>query len=351
MPPTTVKIADRIIGEGRPCFIIAEAGVNHNGDINLARKLIDAARDAGADAVKFQTFTAEAIATKGAEKAPYQKEASGTGESQYDMLKKLELSKEAHRELKNYAEKQGIIFLSTPFDEASIDLLDGLGVPAFKVASGEITNLPLIKYIAKKKKPVIMSTGMSTLDEIGEVLEFLHNEGAKEIILLHCVSVYPAKIEDMNLRVMVSLRRTFGLPVGLSDHTTSITVPVAAVALGACVIEKHFTLDRNLPGPDHQASLEPQELKQMVKSTREVEMALGDGVKRLTPDEIENKKVTRRSIVAKIDIPNGVTITKEMLAIRRPGNGLEAKFMNLVIGKTTQKDIKSGEAITLSKVG
>jgi len=263
------KIGDKLIGEEEPCFIIAEAGVNHNGSIELAKKLIDAAKDAGADAVKFQTFKTENVVVKDAQKAEYQKETTGEG-SQYEMIKKLELTEEDFRELADYAKEKDIMFLSSPFDKESVDLLNELDVPAFKVGSGEITNLPLLRYIAKKEKPIILSTGMSTLGEIEEALDVIRSEGVEDIILLHCVSNYPARIEDVNLRALGTLKQAFKLPVGFSDHTLGITAPIAAVALGACVIEKHFTLDRNLPGPDHKASLEPEELKEMAKAIREV---------------------------------------------------------------------------------
>ncbi len=250
------------------------------------------------------------------------------------------------RELFTYAQKKGIIFLSSPFDKGSVDLLDRLGVPAFKIGSGEITNFPLLKYIAAKKKPIILSTGMSTLDEVGEALEVIREEGVKEIILLHCVSCYPAKIEDTNLKAMETLRQAFKLPVGLSDHSLGITIPIAAVALGACVIEKHFTLDKNLPGPDHKASLEPEELKAMVKAIRDVEKALGDGIKQPTPEEEEIKKVARRSIVARVDIPAGTIITEDMLAIKRPGTGMSAEDHEPDHGEKGKENIKSGELIT-----
>jgi len=311
------KIGDELIGEEEPCFIIAEAGVNHNGSVELAKKLIDAAKDAGADAVKFQTFKAESVVVKDAQKAEYQKETTGEG-SQYVMIKKLELAEEDFRELADYAEKKDIMFLSSPFDKDSVDLLHELDVPAFKVGSGEITNLPLLRYIAKKGKPIILSTGMSTLGEIEEALDVIRSEGVEDIILLHCVSNYPARIEDVNLRAMGTLKQAFKLPVGFSDHTLGITAPIAAVALGACVIEKHFTLDRNLPGPDHRASLEPDELKEMVKAIREVEKALGNGIKKPTKEEEKIKKVAGRSIVAKVDISKGTRtpFTKFVLALK-----------------------------------
>ncbi|MFC2006420.1 N-acetylneuraminate synthase [Chloroflexota bacterium] len=345
-----VKIGKVWVGEGEPCFIIAEAGVNHNGDVNLAKKLIEVAKDARVDAVKFQTFRAEDVLTRSAEKAPYQKESTGVEESQFEMIRKLELSTKDFEELSDYAQKRRMIFLSSPFDKGSTDLLDELGVPAFKVGSGEITNYPLLQHITQKKKPVILSTGMAALDEIEEALAAIREEGLDEIILLHCVSCYPTKMEDINLRTMETLKQVFGIPVGLSDHTPGITVPIAAVALGACVIEKHFTLDKKLPGPDHRVSLEPGELKEMVRAIRDVEKALGNGIKRLTTAEEENKKAARRSIVARVDIPTGAVITEEMLDIKRPGTGLEPKFINLIIAKKANKDIRSGEVITFSKV-
>ncbi len=345
-----VRIGNHHIGDSEPCFITAEAGVNHNGDINLAKKLVDAAKDAGADAVKFQTFRAEDLVVKGAEKAEYQKMSTGTDESQFDMLKKLELTERDFAELFSYAQGKGIIFLSSPFDMASVNLLDELGVPAFKVGSGEITNFPLLRHIAGKKKPVILSTGMATLEEVGEALQVLQKAGARDIVLLHCVTSYPAKIEDMNLNAMETLRSAFELPVGLYDHSLGITIPIAAVALGACVIEKHFTLNRSLPGPDHQASLEPVELKQMVKAIRDVEKALGNGVKRPTAAEEETRKLARRSLVARVDIPKGKIITEDMLDIKRPGTGVEPKHMNLLLGKRAKGNIKQEETITLFKV-
>ncbi|MFC1869954.1 N-acetylneuraminate synthase [Chloroflexota bacterium] len=345
-----VKIGQRYTGDNEPCLIIAEAGVNHNGDIGLAKKLIDAAREAGADAVKFQTFKAEGVVSRDAPKADYQKVTTGAEESQFDMIKKLELTANDFEELFAHAQRKDIIFLSSPFDKGSVDLLDRLGMPAFKVASGEITNYLLLKHIARKKKPIILSSGMSTLEEIEEALAVIRGEGAEEIVLLHCVSCYPAKIEDMNLKAMETLRHAFKLPVGLSDHTLGITIPVAAVALGACVIEKHFTLDKNLPGPDHRASLEPDELKQMIKAIRDVEKAMGDGIKRITKEEEDNRKIVRRSIIAKADIPAGTVITEEMLDVKRPGNGIEPRHMDSIVGKKAKELIKSEELITFAKV-
>jgi len=345
-----IEIGNKLVGDEQPIFIIAEVGVNHNGDIRLAKKLIDATKDAGADAVKFQAFKTEKVVTKYAEKAKYQKETTGLSESQYDMIRRLELKDEEIRELYNYAKKNNIIFLSSAFDKESVDLLDNLGVPAFKVASGEITNFPLLRYIAEKKKPIILSTGMSTIGEIEEALEVIREKGVENIVLLHCVTSYPAKIEDVNLRVIEALRRRFKLPVGFSDHTLGITIPIAVAALGAVLVEKHFTLDRTLPGPDHRASLEPDELKDMVRAVRDVEKALGDRVKKPTKDEERIKKVVRRSIVAKMGIPKGTAITEDMLDFKRPGVGIEPKYLNEIIGKKAKKDIKPDGLITFDKL-
>jgi N,N'-diacetyllegionaminate synthase len=347
---TKIRIGGRVVGEHAPCFIIAEAGVNHNGDIKLAKRLVDVAIHAGADAVKFQTFKAEDMVTKTAKKAGYQKKTTGARESQFVMIKKLELREQDFEELFGYAHKKGITFLSSPFDKRSVDLLDRLGLPAFKIASGEITNLPLIRYIARKGKPIILSTGMSTMAEVKEALQVINDEGTKDIVLLHCVTSYPAKTEDVNLRAMETLRQAFRLPVGLSDHSLGITVPIAAVALGACVIEKHFTQDKSLPGPDHQASLEPEELKEMVKAIRDVEKAMGDGIKAPTKEEKQIRKVARRSIVARVNIPKGTVITEEMLGIKRPGTGLEPKYTGRVIGAVARRRIERDEPLTMNKL-
>lgn len=345
-----VEIGNWLVGEGEPCFIIAEAGVNHNGDLTLAKKLIDVAKKAGASAIKFQTFKAEEVVTRDAEKAEYQKGTSDAAESQYEMIKMLELSEGNFEELSAYAREKGIMFLSSPFDKGSVDFLDQLGVPAFKVGSGEITNFPLLRHIATKGKPVILSTGMSTLGEVEEALEVIQKEGLEDIVLLHCVSSYPARIEDMNLKAMETLRQAFQRPVGLSDHTLGITIPVAAAALGACVIEKHLTLDKNLPGPDHKTSLEPGELKQMVNAIRDVERARGNGIKRVTKEEEENKKAARRSIVAKVDIPEGAIITEEMLDIKRPGIGIEPRNLEGIIGMVAKVTIARDEVLAMRKL-
>ncbi len=345
-----VKIANRTIGEGKPCFIIVEAGVNHNGDVSLARQLIDVAREAGADAVKFQTFSAERIVTRYAEKAAYQKKTTKQEESHYHMLTRLELSQKTHFELKKYADSRGIIFLSTPYDRESVDLLVRLGVPALKVSSADITNHPLLAHTAAKKLPVILSTGMSTLGEVEDAVEVIRGSGNEQLILLHCNFNYPARMEDLNLRAMDTLRQAFGCPVGYSDHTMGFEVSLAAVAMGAVVIEKHLTLDRNLPGPDHRASLEPAELKDMVTGIRNVEMALGTAEKRPAGEEIPNRKTSRRSIVAAADIPEGTVITGEMLDAKRPGTGISPRYFETLIGRKAMSAIKKDELITWDRV-
>ena len=345
-----VRIGNKPVGEGCPVFVIAEAGVNHNGDCNRARKLIDAAAAAGADAVKFQNFTADNIVTLQAEKARYQKRTTGSQETQYQMLKKLELPDRAFRQLRDHAERRGIIFLSTPYDEAGVDLLAGMGVAAFKVASAEIVNSSLLRHMAGKGSPIIVSTGMATLGEIEEGLATLYAAGLEDVVLLHCVTDYPAAASEMNLRALKTLQCAFGLPVGLSDHTAGLTVPVAAVALGACMIEKHFTLDRRLPGPDHSASLEPPELRAMIEAIREVTLSLGDGVKRPTKNEEMLKKVMRRCLVAQTEIHKGTAIGEAMLTIKRAGGGLAPKYLSAVVGRTASKDIEKDEALTWFKI-
>lgn len=344
-----VRIGDRMIGQREPVFIVAEAGVNHNGKVGLAEKLVDVAKVSGADAVKFQTFRVCKVVTKYAEKADYQKQ-TGAKESQYEMLKKLELASEDIKKLFDYAKRTKITFLSSAFDEESVDLLDHLGVSAFKVASGEITNFPLLRYIAEKKKPIILSTGMSTYEEIDEALSTLRKSGAEEIVLLHCVTSYPARIEDANLRNIETLRNKFKLPVGFSDHTLSIAVPVAAAALGAVLIEKHFTLDKNLPGPDHKASLEPGQLKEMIAAVRETEKALGTGKRKLTKDEEKIKNLVRRSVVARVNIPRGEVITESMLDTKRPGNGIDPRNMDLIIGRMAKRKIARDEQIAFEQL-
>lgn len=344
-----IRILNKAVGAGNPCFVIAEAGVNHNGSFRLAKKMVDAAKDASADAVKFQVFIAERVVTKTSDKALYQKRTTGAG-GQYEMLKKLELTEEEFTKLAAYAQRKNIVFLASAFDERSADLLEGLKVPAFKIPSSEITNFPLLRHIARKVKPIILSTGMSTLGEIAEALEVIRGEGADEVVLLHCVSDYPAKVEEMNLRAMNTLRRSFEFPIGLSDHTPGVTIPIAAVVLGATVIEKHFTLDKKLLGSDHKASLEPNELKEMINCIRSVEKALGNGIKRPTKNEEKIKKVVRKSIVARTGIPKGIVITEEMLDFKRPGIGIEPKYLEKVVRKRAKREIEADELITSEKL-
>lgn len=342
----SIRIGDRWVGPGHPCFIIAEAGVNHNGDLDLARRLVDAAAAAGADAVKFQTFRAERVVSRGAPKAEYQKATTSPDESQLEMLRRLELSPEAHRELAGYARERGILFLSTPHDQESIDLLADLGVPAFKVGSGDLTNLPYLRHLARKGRPILLSTGMATLGEVEEALAVIFAEGNREVVLLHAVSSYPAPPEDCNLRAMGTLAAAFRVPVGFSDHTLGLEVALAAVALGACVIEKHLTLDRSLPGPDHKASLEPEEFRAMVEGIRRVERALGDGVKRPAPSEENTRVVARKSLVAATEIPPGTRIRPEMVAVKRPGTGLPPRCLDAILGRETRRGIPADQPIT-----
>lgn len=326
-------------------FIIAEAGDNHNGSRELAFRLIDKAVEAGADCVKFQTFITEEIISKRAEKAEYQKAATGSDESQYQMVKKLELSFEQFRELQKYAEERAITFLSTPFDIPSVEFLDSINIPCFKIPSGEITNLPYLIKIAETGRDVIMSTGMAELNEIESAINILREHGSGDISLLHCNTEYPTPYEDVNLRAMLTLKEKFGVRVGYSDHTQGIEVPIAAVALGAEIIEKHFTLDHNMEGPDHKASLEPDELKQMVDGIRKTEKALGNGIKTASPSEKKNIQIARKSIVARRDIKKGEILTEENLAVKRPGNGISPMRWYEVIGTNAIRDFSEDEMI------
>ncbi len=328
------------------CFIIAEAGVNHNGSIELAKKLVDAAVEAGADAVKFQTFKAEDLVTKDAEMAEYQEKNTGKGTSQLEMLKELELSDRHFEELKSYCDGKGILFLSTPHTAEAVDVLDKL-VPAFKVASGDITNIPLLKRIAEKGKLVILSTGMSTLDEVKEAIDALRG---CEVILLHCTTSYPCPRQDVNLRAMKTLAKETGLKVGYSDHTEGIFVSIAAAVLGAQVVEKHMTLDKSMPGPDHKASLEPGEFKEMVSTIREVRTMLGNADKRPTAAEREILKVARKSIAAARNIGKGQQITALDMAIKRPGTGIAPAAYTKLLGKIAVRNIRKDEIITWEMV-
>lgn len=329
----------------QPVFIIAEAGVNHNGSLDLAFKLVDAAKEAGADAVKFQTFRAENLATTSAHKAAYQERTTSSSETQFEMLKRLELDADAHRKLIEHCRSIGVQFLSSPFDLESIDLLEKLQVPLYKVPSGEITNLPFLRHIAGKGKPVIVSTGMCTLGEVEEAVQTLRDSGATDITLLHCVTEYPAPFTEINLRAMHTMRTAFGLPVGYSDHSPGTEIAIAATALGAVVIEKHFTLDRNLPGPDHAASLEPAELKQMVISIRHVQEALGNGIKAPAKCEIPNVSVARKSVVASRPLSAGHRIEPDDLAVKRPGNGILPRQQQDLVGRTLRSDVKKDELL------
>ena len=328
-------------------YIIAEAGDNHNGDFNTALKLVDVAKRAGADCVKFQTFVTEEIISKYAEMAEYQKKNTGKEESQFEMVKRFELSFDEFRKIKEYCDRVGIQFLSTPFDLKSVDFLNELGVPFFKIPSGEITNYPYLIKIAHTGKPVVMSTGMCEPDEILAAINVLEKNGSGEITLLHCNTEYPTPLKDVNLYAMRTMKKMFGKKVGYSDHTKGIEVPVAAVALGACVIEKHFTLDKNMPGPDHKASLEPDELGRMVKNIRNIEIALGDGVKRVSESERKNIAIARKSIVARRNIQEGEILTEENLAVKRPGTGINPMQWMEVLGTRAVRDFKEDELIEI----
>tara|TARA_B100000315_G_scaffold127921_1_gene117637 strand:+ start:9838 stop:10917 length:1080 start_codon:yes stop_codon:yes gene_type:complete len=349
------------------CFIIAEAGVNHNGDISIAKRLIDAAVSANVDAVKFQTFKAENIVIKTAEKAEYQIKNMNSNESQFQMLKKLELSDSRHKELFDHCAEKKIKFMSTPFDEESVDMLDDLGMNIFKIPSGEITNKTFIQHVASKKKPVILSTGMSYLEEVERAIGWIKgvdgwarkwadtknhitpfsHKTISPLTLLHCTSNYPAAIEDINLLAMKTMKKKFDLPVGYSDHSMGIDVPIAAVALGAIVLEKHFTLDRNMVGPDHKASLEPDELESMVRGIRNIGKAMGNGIKKPLENEEKIKNLVRKSIVSATDIKAGKIFTKENTVIKRPGTGIPPAEWTSVIGRKAKRDFQEDELIEI----
>jgi len=337
-----IGIAGRKIGPGQPCFIIAEAGVNHNGSLDLALKLVDAAAAASADAVKFQTFKADRLVTKDAPRAGYQIYATGDAGTQHEMLKHLELTEEDHRALIDHCERRGVLFLSTPFDEGSCDFLESLGLPAFKLPSGELTNLPFLAHVAGKGKPVILSTGMATLQEVDAAVETLARSGNNRLVLLQCVSEYPADPAETNLRAMASMRSLFGFPVGFSDHTPGIVAAITAAALGACVVEKHFTLDRKMSGPDHRASLEPEELAEMVRGIRIAETALGDGLKRPGAGEAAIARVARKSLMAACDISAGTVLGPEHLAAMRPDTGIPPSMRGRLLGRKTKVAVPVG---------
>lgn len=330
-------------------FVIAEAGVNHNGSLILAKKLVDAAKDAGADCVKFQTYITKNIVSKKAAKADYQKDTTSPSESQYDMLKKLEISQNDFIQLKDYCESVGIEFMSTAFDLDSIKFLNSINMKTWKIPSGDITNLPYLIEIAKLKKPIILSTGMSTLDEIENAVKVLKDYGAMSITLLHCTSEYPTPFYDVNLKAMQSMNKLFNLDIGYSDHSIGIEVPIAAVALGANVIEKHFTLDRSMEGPDHKASLEPNELKAMVDAIRNIEKSLGDGIKQPARSELKNMAIARKSIIAKKNIKAGELFTEDNLTVKRPGNGISPMRWFDILGKKASQDFNEDELIKYEK--
>jgi N,N'-diacetyllegionaminate synthase len=329
-------------------FIIAEAGVNHNGSIELAKKMINAAVEAGAAAVKFQTFKAEKVITRYAPKAEYQKKTTTADESQLEMVKKLELDAAAHQTLIDYCKKRNIQFLSTPFDFESIDLLDELGLDIFKIPSGDITNLPYLRKIGALKKAIILSTGMADLGEIEDALDVLTGAGTRleDITVLHCNTEYPTPLEDVNLCAMLTIKDAFpGVNIGYSDHTLGIEIPIAAVAMGATIIEKHFTLDKNMEGPDHKASVEPDELKTMVRSIRNIEKALGSGTKKPSPSELKNKPIARKSIVAARNIRQDEPFTEENLTVKRPGTGISPMRWDEMMGQRASKDYQQDELI------
>ena len=326
-------------------FIIAEAGINHNGDIECALHLCDAARHAQVDAIKFQTFKTEKLLTRKASMAPYQKQNLGEDVSQFEMAKKLELSYTDFEKIKHYCDKIGLLFLSTPDEEESLDFLATMDVNPLKVGSGEITNIPFLRRVGRKNRDVILSTGMSCLGEIEKAYSVLMESGVLSVALLHCTSNYPCPMEEVNLKAMKTMAKVFDVRVGYSDHTQGIEVPIAAVAMGATIIEKHFTLDKNMQGPDHRASLEPHELKAMVHAIRNIEKALGNGIKKPSPSELKNKPIVRKSIVAVRSIRKGEVFTEENLAVKRPGDGISPMRWDEIIGKISSKDYFEDELI------
>ncbi len=336
MNNSDICIGQRIVGSSAKVFVVAEVGINHDGRLEQAHKLVDAAADSGADAVKFQTFRADRLMIPGEGRLEQQEPGAETA---YQLFQRMELSREAHEQLKAHAQARGIVFLSTPFDEESVDFLDQLGVPAFKVASADITHLHLLRHIASKRKPILLSTGMSYLGEVSDALLALKSAGAKEIMLLHCVSLYPAPAETLNLRSIGTMRDHFGLPIGFSDHSQGFILPLCAVALGATLIEKHFTLDKQGSGPDHKLSMDPAELRQLVSSLSEVEASLGDGRKRPAPAEEECRRESRRSIVAAVDVRAYEVIAPWMVALKRPGIGLEPRQLEGIFGMRARRNI------------
>jgi N-acetylneuraminate synthase/N,N'-diacetyllegionaminate synthase len=341
-----IEIAGRRIGPGHPCFVIAEAGVNHNGDLALARGLIDAAVAAGADAVKFQTFSAEELVTETAPKADYQQRVLGTSGTQFDMLKQLELSCDDHFALAAYAREKGILFLSTPFDRDSVELLEKMNIAAYKISSGDVTNHPLLAQIARKGRPMIVSTGMADLEEVQAAVETIRGAGNPPLALLHCVSCYPADPMTVNLRAMATMAVHFDLPVGFSDHTLDLTIALAATAAGACILEKHLTLDCALPGPDHQASLDPAAFGALMRGVRLIDGALGDGCKKPLPEEANTALVARKSVVVARAVAAGEALAEEVLAIKRPGHGFSPALLPNLVGRVARVSIPAGTVLT-----
>lgn len=340
-----LKIGERWIGDGEPCFIVAEAGANHNRDLGMAKELIAVAAEAKADAVKFQTYSAETLYSKKTPKFTYLEGL--TDKSTWELIKEIELPREWQAELAEEATKRGILFMSTPFDHRAVDELDALGVPVFKIASFEIVDLPLVRHAASKGKPMIVSTGLADYEDIQDALAACREAGNDKVVLLQCASLYPAPPERINLRAMETMRRAFGTLVGLSDHTLGIHISVAAPALGACVIEKHYTLSRSLKGPDHPFAIEPAELRELVRQVREVEAALGDGRKLgPAPEEMEMHQKARRSLVAARAIPKGARIERDMVTIKRPGYGIKPKYLDLVVGRVAKVDIAEDTVLT-----
>ncbi len=342
-----MKIGKFEIGENKPCFIIAEAGSNHNRDFDNAKKLVDVAVEAGADAVKFQIFSAEAIYSKKTPMASYLKKGNLTkdNETLWDLIKRIEIPRHWTPDLKAYCDKKGIMFLSTPFDLKAVDELEAAGVEAYKVASFEITHLPMLRKISATGKPIILSTGMASLEDIEVALAAIREGGSSQVALLHCAIAYPPRYEDINLRAMDTMKQAFQVPVGFSDHTMGHVTDVAAVARGACIIEKHFTLSRNQEGPDHPFSLEPAELKEMITAIRQTEKILGTPFKYHTEAENELYRIARRSLVAAMAIPAGTVITEDMLAVKRPGFGIPVRHMNIVVGRTAKVDIDEDDIL------
>ncbi len=346
-----VSIGNRSVGPGSPCFVIAEAGVNHNGDIELAYQLIDAAVSVGADAIKFQGFNSEELATARAPMADYQLKATSRGKNQLQMLKQLELTKTEQAKLRQYCTDAGILYLCTPYDFQSVNMLCDMKIAAFKIAATDVTNTPFLEYVGAKNLPVILSTGMSSLSEVELAMQTLRSEERPDkLVLLHCTSAYPAPMDEANLRAMATLKQAFCCPVGYSDHTVGMGAGLVAVAMGACVIEKHFTLDRALPGPDHQASLPPAELSEYIEAIRIAETCMGDGIKRPMPSELENKAVMQKSLVARYAMRAGDRIEREAIACKRPGTGLPPSWLNRLVGLRLSVNIAPDELFSMAHI-